>query len=190
MIIKINNYEIKPSDKNNLHFFDLYDTSSKSKVIEYGVPLQHLLIKLAHYEVNSKDQESKAIEKLILNIHDQQVMIDYDIATLYGVETKVLNQAVKRNIDRFPDRFMFQLSKEEKDELVTNCDRFKKLKHSSSCPYAFTEQGIAMLSAILKSETAVSISIQIMDAFVAMRHILTNNAHILLELEIYINRKK
>jgi hypothetical protein len=57
MIIKINNYEIKPSDKNNLHFFDLYDTSSKSKVIEYVVPLQHLLIKLAHYEVNSKDQE-------------------------------------------------------------------------------------------------------------------------------------
>lgn len=57
MIIKINNYEIKPSDKNNLHFFDLYDTSSKPKVIEYGVPLQHLLIKLAHYEVNSKDQE-------------------------------------------------------------------------------------------------------------------------------------
>lgn len=139
--------------------------------------------KIGHTQINSKDQESKAIEKLILNIHDQQVMIDYDIATLYGVETKVLNQAVKRNIDRFPDRFMFQLSKEEKDELVTNCDRFKKLKHSSSCPYAFTEQGIAMLSAILKSETAVSISIQIMDAFVAMRHILTNNAHILLELE-------
>jgi len=138
---------------------------------------------IGHTQINSKDQESKAIEKLILNIHDQQVMIDYDIATLYGVETKVLNQAVKRNIDRFPDRFMFQLSKEEKDELVTNCDRFKKLKHSSSCPYAFTEQGIAMLSAILKSETAVSISIQIMDAFVAMRHILTNNAHILLELE-------
>lgn len=139
--------------------------------------------KIGHTQINSKDQDSKAIEKLILNIHDQQVMIDYDIATLYGVETKVLNQAVKRNIDRFPDRFMFQLSKEEKDELVTNCDRLKKLKHSSSCPYAFTEQGIAMLSAILKSETAVSISIQIMDAFVAMRHILTNNAHILLELE-------
>lgn len=57
MIIKINNYEIKPSDKNNLHFFDLYDISNKPKVIEYGVPLQHLLIKLAHYEVNSKDQE-------------------------------------------------------------------------------------------------------------------------------------
>ncbi len=133
--------------------------------------------------INTTTQKSQSIEKLILDLRNQQVMIDCDIASLYGVETKVLNQAVKRNINRFPERFMFQLSKDEKDELVTKCDRFVKLKHSSSCPYAFTEQGIAMLSAVLKSETAVSISIQIMDAFVAMRRILMKNDHISTEIE-------
>ena len=105
-------------------------------------------------------------------------MIDHDLATLYGVGTKVLNQAVKRNIDRFPDRFRFQLSKEEKTELVTICDRFKTQKHSSVAPYAFTEQGISMLSAVLRSQTAVEVSIRIMDAFVAMRRFLSNNAQI------------
>lgn len=104
------------------------------------------------------------IESLILNLHNQQVMIDSDLASLYGVETKVLNQAVKRNQDRFPERFMFRLNNAEKNELVTNCDRFKRLKHSSTCPYAFTEQGIAMLSAVLSSKTAIEVSIQIMDA--------------------------
>lgn len=123
------------------------------------------------------------IERLILHIHGQQVMIDSDIAILYGVDTKVLNQAVKRNNTRFPERFMFRLTQKEKNELVTNCDRFEKLKHSSTCPYAFTEQGIAMLSSILKSKTAIEVSIQIMDAFVAMRHILMSNVHILSELE-------
>ena len=118
------------------------------------------------------------IEKMIFCFRGQQVMIDHDLATLYGVGTKVLNQAVKRNIDRFPDRFRFQLSKEEKTELVTNCDRFKMQKHSSVAPYAFTEQGISMLSAVLRSQTAVEVSIRIMDAFVAMRRFLSNNAQI------------
>lgn len=136
---------------------------------------------------NSNINESSAciqnIECLINYIRNQHVMIDKDIASLYGVETKVLNQAVKRNIDRFPERFMFQLSKEEATELVTNCDRLKNLKHSSNYPYAFTEQGIAMLSAVLKSKTAVSVSIQIMDAFVAMRHLLLSNIHIASEIQ-------
>ena len=85
------------------------------------------------------------IQNMIYTFRDKQVMIDRDLAYLYNVETKVLNQAVKRNIGRFPENFRFQLSDEEKDELVTNRDRFKTLKHSSSNPYAFTEQGIAML---------------------------------------------
>ena len=110
-------------------------------------------------------------------------MVDRDLAELYGVETKALNQAVKRNIERFPERFRFQLTKEEKDELVTNCDRFKMLKHSSVCPFVFTEQGVAMLSSILRSSTAVSVSIQIMDAFVSMRRFLVNNAQIFKRLE-------
>lgn len=105
-------------------------------------------------------------------------MIDRDLAELYGVETKVLNQAVKRNIERFPNSFRFQLSELEKEELVTNCDRFNGLKHSTSNPFAFTEQGVAMLSAVLKSDTAVLTSIRIIEAFVAMRNFLMNNAAI------------
>ena len=83
-------------------------------------------------------------------------------AELYGVETRVLNQAVKRNMERFPERFRFQLTKEEMNELVTNCDRFNSLKHSTVRSYAFTEQGVAMLSTVLRSETAICVSIRIM----------------------------
>lgn len=113
------------------------------------------------------DRLAMPIENRILTLRGKQVMIDRDLAELYGVETKVLNQAVKRNVERFPEHFRFQLSNQEKDELVTNCDRFNGLKHSSVNPFAFTEQGVAMLSAVLKSETAVYTSIRIIDAFVA-----------------------
>lgn len=108
------------------------------------------------------------IENKIFAFRSIQVMIDSDLAEMYGVETKVLNQAVKRNKERFPDSFRFQLTDAEAHELVTNCDRFKRLKHSSSNSYAFTEQGVAMLSAVLRSEIAVKVSIQIMDAFSKM----------------------
>ena len=117
---------------------------------------------------------SKIASKIVV-IRDVQVMIDRDLAELYGVETKALNQAVKRNAERFPDYFCFQLDKEESLELVTNCDRFNILKHSSSNPYAFTEQGVAMLSAVLHSERAIKVSIEIMSAFVQMRHYLRHN---------------
>ena len=118
------------------------------------------------------------IESRIMSIRGRQIMIDRDLAELYGVETKVLNQAVKRNMERFPERFRFQLTKKEMNELVTNCDRFNSLKHSTARPYAFTEQGVAMLSTILRSETAIRMSIHIMDAFVAMRRFMTTNAEI------------
>lgn len=130
----------------------------------------------------SNEITAKTIEAKILTIRNQQVMIDRDLAELYGTETKVLNQAVKRNIERFPEDFMFALDKAEKDELVTNCDRFKTMKHSSVMPYAFTEQGVAMLSSVLKSSTAVEVNIQIMRAFVAMRHFLQNNAKVFSEI--------
>ncbi len=123
------------------------------------------------------------IQKRILSVRGKQVMLDRDLAELYGVSTKVLNQAVKRNLNRFPDNFMLQFSPEEMNELVTNCDRFEKLKHSSVMPHAFTEQGVAMLSAVLRSDTAVSVSIRIMDAFVAMRHFMLNNAQIFQRIE-------
>ena len=126
----------------------------------------------------SNEITANTIEAKILTIRNQQVMIDRDLAELYGTETKVLNQAVKRNIERFPEDFMFALDKSEKDELVTNCDRFETMKHSSVMPYAFTEQGVAMLSSVLKSPTAVEVNIQIMRAFVAMRHFLQNNAQV------------
>ncbi|MBQ6732189.1 MAG: ORF6N domain-containing protein [Paludibacteraceae bacterium] len=101
-------------------------------------------------------------------------MIDRDIAMLYGVETKRLNEQVRRNIERFPSDFMFQLREDEKRELVANCDRFNSLKHSSVMPYAFTEQGVAMLSSILRSHQAVDANIQIMRAFVQMRKFAQN----------------
>ena len=110
-------------------------------------------------------------------------MIDRDIAELYGVETKRLNEQVKRNIERFPADFMFALNKAEKDELVANCDRFNTLKHSTVMPNAFTEQGVAMLSSVLKSQTAVDVNIKIMRAFVAMRKFLLNNAQIFQRLD-------
>lgn len=125
----------------------------------------------------------KEIENRIFNIHNLQVMIDRDLAELYGVETKRLNEQVRRNIERFPERFRFQLNNEEMDELVANCDRFKTLKHSSVNPYAFTEQGVAMLSSVLNSQTAIDISIKIMDAFVEMRKFILNNAQIFQRLE-------
>ena len=108
----------------------------------------------------------------ILKIRGKRVMLDKSLAALYGVSTKVLNQAVKRNIGRFPEDFMFQLTQPEKDELVTNCDQFKLLKHSVVLPYAFTEQGVAMLSSVLNSERAVKVNIQIMRVFVKLKELL------------------
>lgn len=119
------------------------------------------------------------IENKILVIRGQQVMLDRDLAELYGVETKVLNQAVKRNIERFPEQFCFQLNKTEIKEVVTNCDHLKTLIFSPYNPYVFTEQGVAMLSAVLRSEIAIKVSIDIMNAFVTMRHLFMNNAGII-----------
>jgi len=114
------------------------------------------------------------IESKILHLRGQKVMIDYDLAVLYGVETRQLNQAVKRNIERFPDDFMFRLNKIETSILVTNCDRFKMLKHSSSLPYAFTEQGVAMLSSVLKSKRAIEVNVAIMRIFVNIRKFISS----------------
>jgi len=123
------------------------------------------------------------IQNLIFTIRGIQTMIDRDLAELYGVEVKRLNEQVKRNIGRFPAEFRFQLDNTEKEELVANCDRFEKLKHSSVNPYAFTEQGVAMLSAVLRSETAVKVSIQIMQAFVQMKKFISVNAGIFQRLD-------
>ena len=127
------------------------------------------------------------VESRIMSIRGKQIMIDRDLAELYGVETKRLNEAVKRNIERFPERFRFQLTKEETIELVANCDQFNSLKHSTVRSYAFTEQGVAMLSTVLRSKTAIRVSIRIMDAFVAMRRFMVTNAEVFQRLSTMDN---
>ena len=117
-------------------------------------------------------ENMRSIRDCIFTVRGVQVMVDWDLAALYGVETRVMNQAVKRNEDRFPERFRFRLSQSEMDELITNCDKSGRLKHYPGLPYVFTEQGIAMLASVLRSATAVSVSVKIMDAFVEMRRTL------------------
>ena len=120
--------------------------------------------------------ESAKIEDRIYSVRGQRIMLDSDLATLYEVKTKALKQAVKRNIFRFPDDFMFELSIDERDELVTNCDRLREtLKHSSVLPMAFTEHGVVMLSSILKSERAIEVSIQVTRTFVKLRRIVSSH---------------
>ena len=120
------------------------------------------------------------IKKLIYTIRGKQVMLDSDVAMLYNYETKKVNQAVKRNIDRFPERFCFQLTEEEfeimwSQNVTTSKLEDNKYRSKKYLPYVFTEQGIAMLSGILKSEVAVQVSIKIMDAFVEMRKFISIN---------------
>ena len=115
------------------------------------------------------------IENKIIIIRGQKVMLDRDLAELYGVETKYLNRQVRRNLNRFPPEFMFQLSEKERNELVTIWHRFRTMKHSSSLPYVFTEHGTVMLASILNSERAVRLSIYIVKAFIKLRQILANN---------------
>lgn len=123
----------------------------------------------------SKYVATTVIANKIFIMRGQKVMIDRDLAELYGVGTKVLNQAVKRNAKRFPSDFMFLLTLKEKKKLVTICDRFDSLKHSSVMPRAFTEQGVAMLSTVLNSERAIHVNIEIMRAFVRLREILSTH---------------
>ena len=142
--------------------------------------------------------DADAIRARILTIRGVQVMLDRDLAELYGVPTKALNQAVKRNIERFPERFMFQLTKDEVSDLRSQIVTLnvgtslrsqivtlnkRQGQHLKYMPYAFTEQGIAMLSAVLKSATAVAVSIRIMDVFVAMRRALATLAPLLSRIE-------
>lgn len=105
-------------------------------------------------------------------------MLDADLAEIYGVETKVLNQAVKRNALRFPDDFMFQLTETEKTKVVTNCDHLAKIKFSPHLPYAFTEHGALMLANVLNSERAALTSVQVVRVFVRLRQMLTSNVEL------------
>ncbi len=117
------------------------------------------------------------IENKIHEIRGQKVMLDFDLAEMYGVETKRLKEQVRRNVERFPSDFLFQLLAYEWNELVANCDRLPPtIKHSSVLPLAFTEQGVAMLSGLLRSPQAIEVNINIMRAFVRMRQYLLSHA--------------
>ena len=129
------------------------------------------------------------IKSRIFTIRGVQVMLDRDLASLYGVETKRLNEQVRRNAERFPVNFMFSLSPSEMGELVANCDRFKTMKHSSVPMTAFTEHGILMLASVLKSEVAVSASIRITNAFVAMRKALASVAPLFARMDTIERRQ-
>ena len=117
---------------------------------------------------------SPDIQAKIFTIRGVQVMLAPDLAELYEVSTSAFNQAVKRNLKRFPQNFRFQLTHEELEEVITNCDNPDRLRFAPTLPFAFTEQGVAMLSGVLKSDVAVAVSIRIMNTFVAMRQMLAS----------------
>lgn len=125
----------------------------------------------------------KHLEQRILFIRNQRVMIDADLAELYGVSTKALNQAVKRNQRRFPEDFMFQLLPQEKQEVVTNCDHLHRLKFSRTLPYAFTEHGAIQAANVLASPQAEEVGVYVVRAFVRLREVLASNRELTAKLD-------
>ena len=141
----------------------------------------------------SSSQQTENIKEAIYEIRGQKVMLDYDLATIYGVRTGTLNQAVKRNIDRFPDDFMFKLTEKEWDELDCNIlnsnmrsqsvTASANRRNKSNPPYAFTEHGAVMLAAVLRSPSAVQMSVMVTRAFIAMRQAITTMLSVDLKVE-------
>ena len=131
--------------------------------------------------------DEKIVSKIFL-IRGQKVMLDRDLAELYGVQTKRLKEQVKRNIGRFPERYMFELSEEEDDSLRSQIATLNRGEHSKYLPIVFTEHGILMLANVLKSERAIQMSIRIIDVYVKMREMIMSHKDVLLKLE-QIERK-
>lgn len=158
-----------------------FGTSKIERTIDMADTEQKVLAK-NNMDIQETNTEAAQfdIKSMIYVVRNQQVMIDSDLARLYQVETKVFNQAIKRNIARFPENFRFQLSKNEyeslRSQIVTLNESDGRGKHRKYLPYVFTEQGIAMLSAVLRSDVAIQVSINIMNAFVEMRRFISNNA--------------
>lgn len=128
--------------------------------------------------------EIQLIQQKIYEKRATRVMLDFDLALMYGTETRRLKEQVKRNMDRFPSDFMFQLTKLEWKELVANCDKLpESIKHNPSTPFAFTEQGVAMLSGVLRSSVAVQVNISIMRAFISVRQYIIDSTNTIREIE-------
>jgi hypothetical protein len=126
---------------------------------------------------------TERIERAILLIRGEKIMLDSDLAAIYGVSTKALNQAVKRNVARFPADFMFQLTEAEKTEVVTDCDHLSRIRFSPHLPYAFTEHGALMPANVLNSERAAQTSVLVVRAFVRLRQLLSSHAELARKLE-------
>jgi hypothetical protein len=128
--------------------------------------------KIAHEQPNIVEMIGyKHVESKLVTIRDQHIIIDSDVADMYGVETKEINQAVKNNLEKFPVGYVFEVASAEKNELVKNFDRFQPLKHSSVLPKAFTEKGLYMLATILKSPKATATTIAIVETFSKIREL-------------------
>lgn len=132
--------------------------------------------------MNNELIPTNRIEQKILEIRGQKIIVDADLAAIYGTSTKRLNQAIRRNLSRFPIDFMFQLTIEEKMEVVTICDHLKKLKYSPHLPFVFTEHGALMAASILNTERAVLVSLYVVRAFVKMRKLVITHKELALKL--------
>jgi hypothetical protein len=137
---------------------------------------------MANNKSLAKIPDEIIINKIIV-LRDKKVMIDRDLAELYGVTTKRLNEQVKRNLKRFPEDFMFQITKEEKEDIVLQFEHLKGLKFSASLPYVFTEHGAVMLASVLNSDKAIEVNIQIVRVFTHIRQLLADNTELRLEIE-------
>jgi len=131
--------------------------------------------------------EAVIMSKIFI-IRDRKVMLDMDLAELYGVTTKRLNEQVKRNRKRFPEDFMFQLLEQEKEEVVAICDHLDRLRFSPYLPYVFTEHGAVMLASVLNSDRAIKVNIQVIRVFVKLRHLLESHKEILNKLDELSNK--
>jgi len=125
----------------------------------------------------------ESIASCILILRGQKVILDADLARLYGTSTMRLNQAVKRNLNRFPGDFIFQLTPDEKQDVITKCDNLGSLKFSPVCPYAFTEHGAVMIATVLKTDLAATVSIYVVRAFIRLRELLSTHAELSQKLE-------
>ncbi len=137
-----------------------------------------MIMLLKDMPTNASLIPTKRIERAILMIRSQKVLLDADLAALFGVSTKRLNEQVKRNQVRFPADFMFELTAEEKNQVVANCDHLKRLKYSPTLPHAFTEYGALMAANVLNSPAAIQASIQIVRTFVRLRQVLASNVEL------------
>jgi len=149
--------------------------------------VKSLFLKFNNKSMAENNKQVSIPDELIMNkiliIRGVKVMIDSDLAELYGVTTKRLNEQVKRNAKRFPEDFMFQLTEQEKQEVVANCDHLEKLKFSPNLPYVFTEHGAVMLASVLNSDRAIIVNIQIVRVFTRMRQLLETHTEILRKLD-------